>query len=226
MSQERFGECRIHGTALIEDGVTLGVGTSVWDSVHIRHGARIGRHCILGEKTYVAYDVRIGDYCKLNANVYVCAGVTIDDFVMISAHTVFTNDVFPRAFDRTLDGLAGSDPTEETLLCHVRRGVTIGANATIGPGITLGEFSMIGMGSVVTRDVPSHALVIGNPARLVAMVCACGPVFAREPAWSDAPEGEVFGCSRCGRVYRKAEDGPREVRGPSEVTPESATPKP
>jgi len=220
MNDERFPGCRVHATALVEEEVRLGTGTSVWDSVHIRHGARVGRDCIVGEKTYLAYDVKVGDFCKLNASVYVCAGVTIDDHVMISAHTVFTNDLFPRAFDRTLDGLASSDPNEETLSTHVKQGVTIGANATIGPGLTLGEFCMVGMGSVVTKDVPPHALVLGNPARVVGYVCACGPVIVRQPGWDDAREGEVFGCSRCGRVYRKADDGPREVKGPREETPE------
>ncbi|MCK5944637.1 MAG: N-acetyltransferase, partial [Planctomycetes bacterium] len=128
---------RIHETAIVEPGVTIGANTSVWDNVHVRRGARIGRDCIVGEKTYIAYDVVIGDLCKLNACVYVCAGVTIEDGVMVAAHTVFTNDLLPRATDPDVTALRSSAPDEQTLATTVRRGSTIGANCTIGPGLTL-----------------------------------------------------------------------------------------
>lgn len=189
-----------HATAIIEDGVVLGEGTKVWDNVHIRRGARIGKSTIIGEKTYVAYEVKIGSFCKLNACVYVCAEVTIEDFVMISAHTVFTNDRFPRAGNRDLTGLETSDVTAETLHTRVCRGVTIGANATIGPGLTLGEFSMVGMGSVVTRDVPAFALVVGNPARQVGWVCVCGQPLARGGATKPTAPTELH-CEHCSRTY-------------------------
>jgi len=188
---------RIHPTAIVEDGVRIGSGTSLWDGVHVRRGAAIGRDCIVGEKTYVAYDVRIGDLVKLNACVYVCAGVTIEDGVMVAAHTVFTNDRFPRATDPDLRALATSAPTDATLATFVRRGATIGANCTIGPGLELGAFCMVGMGSVVTADVPAHALVLGNPARLAGAVCRCGEVVARAVAFT-VPTG-VHPC-RCGRA--------------------------
>lgn len=206
---------RVHPTALVEEGVILGSGTSVWDGVHIRRGARIGKSCIVGEKTYIAYDVKIGDFAKLNASVYICAGVTIEDFCMISAHTVFTNDKFPRAGNLDLTGLETSDVTEETLECRVGRGTTIGANATIGPGTTLGEFSMVGMGSVVTRDVAPFSLVVGNPARPVGWVCACGRPVA-DAGMTGSVEGKAGGgdegardvrCGRCGRSYRLDADG-------------------
>jgi len=205
---------QVHESALLEDGVRLGEGTRVWDNVHLRRNARIGKHCIIGEKTYVAYEVPIGDYCKLNACVYVCAGVAIEDFVMIAAHTVFTNDVFPRAGNVALTGLETSDPTSETMLTRVRRGVTIGANATIGPGVELGAFSMIGMASVVTRDVPAHALVIGNPARQVGWVCVCGHRILREldPARPESAGEEV--CRHCGRTLRVAGGRATVVRDP------------
>ena len=199
---------RVHPTALVEEGVVLGHDTSVWDSVHIRHGARIGHHCTVGEKTYIAYDVVIGNFVKINAVVYICANVTIGDFCMISAHTVFTNDRFPRSGNRELTGLETSDVTEETLTTRLERGVTIGANATIGPGITLGEFSMVGMGSVVTRDVPPFALVHGSPAKVAGWLSACGhPLLRGRDLEEDVAAASAGGghrdlhCERCGRGY-------------------------
>jgi UDP-2-acetamido-3-amino-2,3-dideoxy-glucuronate N-acetyltransferase len=191
----------VHPTALVEDGVVLGEGTRIWDGVHIRRGARIGHDCIVGEKSYIAYDVVIGNYVKINAVVYVCAGVSIGDFCMLSAHTVFTNDRFPRSGRRDLGGLETSDPTEETLLTRVGRGVTTGANATIGPGVSLGEFAMVGMGAVVTRDVPPFALVVGNPARLAGWLSACGEPLVRGRD-IDAAAARDLRCHRCGRDYR------------------------
>ncbi|MBL8733912.1 MAG: N-acetyltransferase [Planctomycetes bacterium] len=188
---------RIHPTAIVENGVALGPRTAVWDSAHLRGGARLGRDCIVGEKTYIAYDVQIGDLVKLNANVYVCAGVTIEHGVMVAAHTVFTNDLLPRATDPDLRELCTSAPTAATLATTVQRGATIGANCTIGPGLTLGAFCMIGMGSVVTRDVPPHALMVGNPARLLGVVCRCGEVVARAVAGA-LPAGRF--CCRCQRT--------------------------
>ena len=184
----------LHPTAIVEPGCAIGNGTSVWDNVHIRRGARIGRKCIVGEKTYIAYDVIIGDLVKLNASVYICAQVEIEDGVMVAAHTVFTNDRFPRACDPDLRDLQTSDPTAETLWTRVKRGTTIGANCTIGPGLTLGEFCMIGMGSVVTRNVPAHALVMGSPARITGLVCRCGePVLRGLDGVAPAPGNYQIG---------------------------------
>jgi UDP-2-acetamido-3-amino-2,3-dideoxy-glucuronate N-acetyltransferase len=190
----------VHSTAIIEDGVTLGFGTSVWDNVHIRHGASIGDECIIGEKTYIAYDVRIGNRVKLNANVYVCAGVTIEDGVMISAGTVFTNDRFPRAATNDLSALRPSEPDDRTLETRVSAGATIGANATIGPGLVIGRYAMVGMGSVVTKSIPDHHLVIGNPARSVGMVCRCGELLVRSASFD---ENLVVGlrCAACADRY-------------------------
>ncbi|MBK8978355.1 MAG: N-acetyltransferase [Planctomycetes bacterium] len=193
---------RIHPTALVEDGAHVGARTAVWDSAHLRSGARIGRDCIVGEKTYVAGGATIGDLCKLNAQVYVCAGVTIEDGVMLSAHVVFTNDLLPRACDTAMTALRPSEPDEHTLSTTVRRGATVGANATIGPGLVLGAFCMVGMGSVVTRDVPDHALVVGNPARIVGLVARDGTRVWSAPAPGRLPpDGAEIPCPD-GRVLR------------------------
>lgn len=169
---------RIHPTAIIEEGVIIGRDTSVWDSVHIREGARIGEQCIIGEKTYIAYDVQIGNRVKINAMVYICAAVTIEDGVMISASTTFTNDRFPRATTPDLMHLRPSEPDEHTLPTVVREGATIGAGCVIGPDLTIGRWSMVGMGSVVTKSVPDFHLCLGNPARSVGVVCKCGQRIA------------------------------------------------
>ena len=186
----------IHHTALVEPEVELGEGTSVWDNVHIRGPARIGRDCIVGEKTYVAYGVVIGDFVKINAQVYVCTGVTIEDRVMIAAGVIFTNDRYPRAFALDGDGLADSGPNEDTLATTVCEGVTIGAGAVVGPGLTIGAYAMVGMGSVVTTDVPPYALVFGNPARVRGYVCMCGHPLGT----ADAEVAKTAPCTRCGRV--------------------------
>lgn len=180
----------------MEPGVEIGEGTSIWDSVHIRGPASIGSNCIVGEKSYIAYGVKIGDLVKINARVYICAGVTIEDGVMLSAGVTFTNDRYPRAADAELKEPRSSAPDNHTLDTMVRRGTTIGAGAIVGPGFEIGEFAMVGMGSVVTRVVSPYHLVVGNPARLVGAVCRCGIPIARFPI----DNGEVS-CGQCGRRY-------------------------
>jgi len=191
---------RVHPTALIEEGVEIGSGSSIWDNVHIRHGARIGQDCIVGEKSYVAYDVQIGNRVKINAFVYICAAVTIEDGVMISAGTVFTNDRFPRATTSDLRQLRSSAPDEHTLPTLVREGATIGAQCTIGNNLAIGRFAMVGMGSVVTKAVPDFQLVIGNPARAVGWVCRCGePIYRFK---GEVPQQELqLACPECKLPY-------------------------
>jgi acetyltransferase-like isoleucine patch superfamily enzyme len=187
----------VHSTALIEDAVHIGDGSSVWDHVHIRRGASIGDSCIIGEKSYIAYDVVIGPRCKINAFVYICAGVTIESGVMISAGTIFTNDRFPRATTSDLSQLLGSAPDEHTLSTRVREGATLGAGCRVGPGITIGRFAMVGMGAVVTKSVPDFALVIGHPARHVGYVCRCGTPLVRWESATEHPISGSFTCERC-----------------------------
>ncbi len=201
---------RVHPTALLEDGVEIGDGTAIWDHVHVRGPARIGRDCIVGEKTYVAYGVEIGDRVKINAFVYLCTGVTIENGVMISAGAIFTNDRFPRATTPDLESLRGSEPDEATLQARVREGATVGAGAVIGPGLEIGRFAMVGMGSVLTRSAGDFQLVLGNPARPVGAVCRCGEPVAR---WQDGdpPVAGDTACGSCGRRYRIRRDRVAEV---------------
>lgn len=192
---------RIHPTAIVEENVAIGPGTSVWDNAHIRHGARLGDECIVGGKSYIAYDVLIGNRVKINASVYICNAVTIEDGAMISAGVIFTNDRFPRATTSDLKQLRPSKPDENTLPTLVREGATIGAGAIIGSDVTIGRFAMVGMGAVVTRSVPDFYMVIGNPARSVGCVCRCGEPLLR---WDvDPPDDtrEVV-CLACGMEYQ------------------------
>lgn len=192
---------RIHPTAIIEEGVRIGEGTSIWDHVHIRHGSTIGNDCIIGEKTYIAYDVHIGDRVKINAMVYICAAVTLENGVMVSAGTIFTNDRFPRAATPDLKQLRPSAPDEHTLPTLVREGATIGAGSVIGNDLVIGRFAMVGMGSLVTRSVPDFHLVMGHPAKSVGCVCRCGRPLCRFTVEDEFAAVELT-CAGCGRRYR------------------------
>ncbi len=205
---------RIHPTALIEEDVQIGPGTSVWDNVHIRRAARIGEQCIIGEKTYIAYDVRIGHRVKINAFVYICAAVTIEDGVMISAGTIFTNDRFPRATTPDLKQLRSSDPDAHTLSTLVREGATIGAGCVIGCGLTIGRFAMVGMGPLVTKSVPDFHLAIGHPASSIGCVCRCGQIFTRFPHQGLLSISEVA-CAACGLVYSVLDGQVSELAPPA-----------
>ncbi|HEY6563827.1 MAG TPA: acyltransferase [Pirellulaceae bacterium] len=199
---------RVHPTAIVEAGVEIGAGTSIWDNVHIRHGARIGDQCIVGEKSYVAYDVVIGDRVKINAFVYICFGVTLEEGVMVSAGTIFTNDRFPRATTPDLRSLRGSEPDEHVRPTRVRRGATIGAGCVIGNDLEIGQFAMVGMGSIVTRSVPDFHLVLGNPARSIGVVCRCGPVILRfDSEGTAAVAPRSLECPECQRRYQLDENG-------------------
>lgn len=190
---------RIDPTAIVEDHVTLGDGTSVWSHVHIRHHTAIGEQCIVGEKTYIAYEVQVGNRVKINSFVYICNAVTIEDGVMISAGTIFTNDRFPRATTPDLQTLRSSEPDEETLPTLVREGATIGAGCVIGNDLEIGRFAMVGMGTLVTKSIPDFHLAIGSPARSVGVVCRCGPMIAK---FDEISLPSLLECKKCGRGYR------------------------
>ncbi|QDV24723.1 acyltransferase [Aureliella helgolandensis] len=194
-------DVRIHPTAIVEQNVSLGRGTSVWDNVHIRHGARLGEQCIVGGKSYIAYDVQIGHRVKINSMVYICNAVIIEDGVMISAGVIFTNDRFPRATTNDLSELRSSSPDAATLPTRVREGATIGAGARIGCDLVIGRFAMIGMGTIVTRTVADFHLVLGNPGRSIGAVCRCGRPLMK---WCDLAHNTPIHvqCDYCGLQFQ------------------------
>ncbi len=163
---------RIHPTSDVAADAVIGDGTAIWLFCQIRNGAHIGKNCNLGKGVYVDNDVTIGDNVKIQNNVSVYHGVTLEDGVFAGPHVCFTNDLRPRAVnpDMSVKGLDDWIVTK-TL---VKKGAGLGANSTIRCGVTIGEWAMVGSGSVVTHNVPDHGLVYGNPARLHGFVCACG----------------------------------------------------
>jgi acetyltransferase-like isoleucine patch superfamily enzyme len=189
----------VHPTALVEDHVQIGPRSSVWDNAHLRRGAVVGADCIIGGKSYLANSVRVGDRCKINAMVYLCSGVTLGDGVFIAAHTTFTNDFYPRACVNDLSALRPSEVDEHTTFTTVQDGVSIGAAATVGSDLVVGRFAVIGMGAVVTQTVPAYTLVLGVPARPVALVCRCGrPIASFRDG--DVADGE-YSCEPCHLTY-------------------------
>jgi acetyltransferase-like isoleucine patch superfamily enzyme len=168
----------IHPTAIVEDGAQLGAGTRVWHFAHVRKDARIGKGCIIGKGVYVDAGVTIGDFVKIQNNVSVYHGVTIGNGVFVGPHVCFTNDKLPRAVNP--DGTPKSAADWVVAKTIVKDGVSIGANATIVAGITLGRWCMIGAGAVVTKSVPPYALMLGTPARVAGVVAPTGEIVSRD----------------------------------------------
>jgi len=177
----------IHPTAIVDDDVIIGDGSIIWHFCHILGHAEVGRDCVLGQNVMAGPDIRIGDGCKIQNNVSIYKGVTLEENVFCGPSCVFTNVLTPRAFVNRKDEIL------ETRVCA---GATIGANSTIICGVTIGSYAMIGAGAVVTRNVPSHALVIGNPARQNGWVSREGEVLRQDLV-----------CPRTGEIYRKSTDG-------------------
>ena len=179
------GDVFVHPSAVVEDGAVVGAGTKIWAQVQVRTGARIGAQCIFGRNSFVDRDVVVGDRVKVQNNASLYEGVRLEDGVFIGPHVIFTNDRVPRAVcpDGSLkeaeDWTLGS-----TLVCE---GAALGAGAVVVTGVTIGRWSMIGSGTVVTKDVPPNVVVAGNPARVVKRLDPKKVVLLGEGG-KDAPE--------------------------------------
>ncbi|WP_294143628.1 acyltransferase [uncultured Clostridium sp.] len=156
----------VHESCYIDEDVEIGEGTKIWHFCHIQRGARIGRNCSLGQNVNVSNHVKIGDNCKIQNNVSVYEGVELEAGVFCGPSCVFTNDLTPRA-----EFPKGTVGYRKTLVKH---GASIGANATIVCGVTIGEYAMVAAGAVVTKDVPDYALVVGVPGRYAGRIDAKG----------------------------------------------------
>lgn len=177
----------IHPTAVVDEDAVIGAGSKIWHFTHILPGTRVGTACVIGQNVMIGPGVSLGNGVKVQNNVSIYTGVTIEDEVFCGPSCVFTNVLTPRAF---------VERKREFALTLVRRGASIGANATIICGVTIGCYAMIGAGAVVTKDVKDHALVVGNPARPHGWVSRTGEVL-----------GSDLVCPRTGEHYRETEAG-------------------
>jgi UDP-2-acetamido-3-amino-2,3-dideoxy-glucuronate N-acetyltransferase len=179
-----------HPSAIVDEGAEIGAGTKVWHFCHVSAGSRIGARCSLGQNVFVAPRVTVGDGCKIQNNVSLYEGVVLEDYVFCGPSMVFTNVRTPRSF---FPRNTSADYAET----RVRFGASIGANATIVCGTTVGAWAFVAAGAVVTRDVPDHALMAGVPARRIGWACECGATLP-EPA-----VGAEAACGACGATYRR-----------------------
>ena len=184
----------VHESSYVDDDVKIGEGTKIWHFCHIQSGARIGKRCSLGQNVNVSNHVTVGDGCKLQNNVSLYEGVELENYVFCGPSCVFTNDLTPRA--KYPKGSAGYKKT------LVKEGASIGANATIVCGHTVGQWALIGAGAVVAGDVPDHALMLGVPAKQKGWVCRCGEKLAFE--------GGKAACKACGMNYTKENEQVKE----------------
>lgn len=176
----------VHPSACVDEGAEIGEGTKIWHFAHIMSGARIGKDCVIGQNCFVAPRAVLGNGVKLQNNVSVYDLITLEDKVFVGPSAVFTNDYNPRA---------PYPKGGKWIPTVVREGASVGANATLLCGITIGRWSFVGAGAVVTKDVPDYAVVAGVPARVSGWMCECGDKLSFE-------EDETT-CSKCGRKYRK-----------------------
>lgn len=175
--------------AVVDDGVEIGEGTKIWHFSHVQKGAVIGKKCVLGQNVNVGNNVRIGNFVKIQNNVSVYEGVTLEDYVFCGPSMVFTNIIDPRSKYPQV----GAQYYIKTL---VKEGASLGANSTIVCGNTIGRFSFVGAGSVVTKDVPDFALVVGNPARIVGWMSEAGQRLKFD-------ENDIAVCPKSGKKYKK-----------------------
>ena len=179
----------MHASAIVDEGAQIGQGTKVWHFAHVMGGAAVGRNVSLGQNVFVADHVSIGDGCKVQNNVSIYEGVVLEEFVFCGPSMVFTNVRNPRA--------AYPTPNSAYQETRVKKGATIGANATIVCGTTVGEWAFIAAGATVIKDVPAHALMAGVPARRIGWACECGQVLALDAG--------VGSCEVCARRYREVD---------------------
>ncbi|MBN1219953.1 MAG: N-acetyltransferase [Anaerolineae bacterium] len=182
----------IHPTADVSPRADIGSGTRIWHQAQIREGVRLGQNCIVGKGVYLDFDVEIGDNVKIQNYVSVYHGATLEDGVFLGPYVCLTNDKLPRAI--TPEGQLKSDAEWEVGKIIIKYGAAIGARAVVLPDVTIGRFALVGAGSVVTRDVPDHGLVVGNPARLVGYVCKCGRRLQKNAL-------QQWSCEICEEVY-------------------------
>ena len=180
-----------HPTAVIDSPCEIGAGTRIWHFSHVMQGCRIGERCNLGQNVVVSPGCVLGNGVKIQNNVSVYTGVTLEDDVFCGPSMVFTNVINPRAF---------IERKSEYKATRVRRGASIGANATIVCGVTLGEYCFVGAGAVVTRDVPDFAIVHGSPAKVRGWVCWCGEKLNLGLKPGDS---ESAVCAACDRHYTR-----------------------
>jgi UDP-2-acetamido-3-amino-2,3-dideoxy-glucuronate N-acetyltransferase len=193
-----MADYQAHETSRVDPGAEIGAGTRIWHFSHVMAGARIGRDCMLAQNVFVAGGVSIGDGVKIQNNVSLYDGVTLEDDVFCGPSTVFTNVVTPRSHVSRKHAYART---------VVRRGATLGANSTLLCGIEIGRYAFVGAGAVVTRDVPPHALLVGNPARHVGWACACGERLGPRRAPDGAHLERMLICAACGAAYLADADG-------------------
>ena len=184
----------VHSTAVVDEGAEIGAGTKIWHFTHIMPGVRIGENCIISQNVFIGSGVILGDNIKVQNNVSIYDGVILEDDVFCGPSMVFTNVFNPRSF------ISRKKEFRKTL---VKRGATIGANVTVVCGNTIGQYAFIGAGSVVTKDVPDHALVYGNPGKVKGWVCQC----AEEISF----RSEKAICTACGKRYRMDSQGVRLI---------------
>jgi UDP-2-acetamido-3-amino-2,3-dideoxy-glucuronate N-acetyltransferase len=183
----------VHESSYVDEGVEIGSGTKIWHFSHIQKGAKIGEHCSLGQNVNIGNNVRIGNNVKIQNNVSIYEGVILEDYVFCGPSSVFTNILNPRSeFPQR-----GSEFYRKTL---VKRGATIGANATIVCGVTIGKYAFLAAGALATTDIPDFALVMGVPAKVRGWMCACGQKMKLS---SERLSNENAQCQHCSRRYQK-----------------------
>jgi UDP-2-acetamido-3-amino-2,3-dideoxy-glucuronate N-acetyltransferase len=183
----------VHESSYVDDNVELGEGTKVWHFSHVQGGSVIGKNCSLGQNVNIGNNVSIGNNVKIQNNVSVYEGVELEDYVFCGPSMVFTNIMNPRSeFPQR--------GTEFYLKTLIKKSASLGANSTIVCGNTVGKYAFVGAGTVVTRDIPDYAMVVGTPAKQIAWVCACG----NKLSLTNHPETtEEAVCSKCKREYKK-----------------------